>query len=1017
MPDLRELEKHREALLLAEVAAWLHDIGKAGLKKENLPENWRQFTETRDVSSIHPEQDPSRFWLLAQCHGIGHLEKKEPDPQIKTNFISTPLGFDNTKRTEWQSNDEEVQKWLLDIENKTYARDILRSVTADSRYPINEITLWSWAEIVGAFYKSVIAKIIIDNGVNLESPVLPNEKLTEAKRSVAALYQRSDIQKQSGLREKVKGIYGVLVDKWASYRSDLSKLREAIEQFLKTDVEPDNPLSKRHWNKLCKSLPHIVESIRIVESILSWRLLSIRTDGLSYLLSAPSIPDLFARRNMLQDGWNRVRRLLEETYPLGLEVYRDENGPVFVVPDIEHLDTALVDSATHKTLGQHILEKFAEGSIENDPRLAIKGEIVPEVYVDSEPWKGQPTPQELPPIGKNWKRSGEKGHLERETHLIADPRFVADAWRRHHGEICTVCGLRPQGPSLKAKRRNVCKVCEQRRADRAKEWATEKLYTTIWVDEVADVNGRLALLVGTFDLTHWLSGIFVRTLAVRDPKDASTKTADVLAKNPSFARLHRIWETTRRFWQEVAPTSEIEGDSKRYADQLRKSVLGRCTPQIGPRLEIRGQLRPRHVENLLGPYHSYEIVLPQGVKVSALWDPENERFITLENLLYIAKLIDENVHTWEDALGTVKSAICGTLTIEEPTGYGAASKVWGEITVEEGGASEIDGGYFPVIPILAEPRIFMALVPADKALKVVEEIKAKYEREMGKVRNRLPLHLGIVFVHRRTPIRALLDAGRQMLRQTRDAAGWQVKDVRKQPDKGGALPKRFRIDQNGQFARWYEVVLEKNGYQITWYVPAMMGDSRTEDLWYPYVFLETDDEPVDRSRRFLAPNPETERDGWLVHVSELKSGDRVYFTPSTLDYEFLDVTSRRFKIHYDENGRRVTRPTRPYYLEDLERLNTLWHHLLHLSKTQRHQVISTVETTREIWFGQDEGKRSWWDDVFKRFVADTLAGASWPKSHLWRDIPQEKRTALIEAGVRGELADLVELHMEILKEV
>ena len=35
---------------------------------------------------------------------------------------------------------------------------------------------------------------------------------------------------------------------------------------------------------------------------------------------------------------------------------------------------------------------------------------------------------------------------------------------------------------------------------------------------------------------------------------------------------------------------------------------------------------------------------------------------------------------------------------------------------------------------------------------------------MGKVRNRLPLTLGVVYGGRRTPLASLLDAGRRMLR-------------------------------------------------------------------------------------------------------------------------------------------------------------------------------------------------------------------------------------------------------------
>ncbi|MGQ9482579.1 MAG: CRISPR-associated protein Csx11, partial [Chloroflexus sp.] len=115
------------------------------------------------------------------------------------------------------------------------------------------------------------------------------------------------------------------------------------------------------------------------------------------------------------------------------------------------------------------------------------------------------------------------------------------------------------------------------------------------------------------------------------------------------------------------------------------------------------------------------------------------------------------------------------------------------------------------------------------------------------------------------------------------------------------------------------------------------------------------------------------------------------------------------------NGRRPRR-TRPFYLEDLDRLETLWSHMKHLTRTQRHQVIRTIEATREAWYGQDPDGKSTTDEVFRQFVTDTLAGAQWPRGHSWNNIPQEWREKLVHAGVLGELADLAELHMEILKE-
>ncbi len=733
---------------------------------------------------------------------------------------------------------------------------------------------------------------------------------------------------------------------------------------------------------------------------LHWRLLAIRIDGLGYLLNVANISDLFARQDILSDGLNRVQCLLEVTYPLGSEVYRDENGSVYVVPDVANL---LSSSQNGNTLRELILQEFQSGTLGNKINLQINGEIGPRIELEASGWWGQ---------DPRWPQSS-RDELPGISSMLPPPYFVqADAGYVRHfwksgivADICTTCGLRPQGPGKKAAARNVCNICEERRADRSQEWLG-KLDTTIWTNEVADTNGRLALVVGRFNLTHWLSGNLVRTLAVREPNDRNGHDADKIAKNPSFARLRRIWETTRRFWQEVCPAGGDDADAN-----LARSLMGEKTGQKGPRLAVEGAFRPRNEgenNSTLFPAHAYALVLPNGVRLSVVWDAKNNRFIVADNLEYLSG----KTQLGEDIRAVLKKG--RTFTVEEPAGYGEKNKVLGKISLSED-TETVGSEYTPVIPLLAEPQTFMALIPAEKALAAVAAVKEKYEREAGKVRNRLPLHLGVVFAHRRTPVRAVLDAGRQMLRQSGEAKGWRVIcSARKLACRGDQPPERFAGDK--QFNECFEVTLEKDDRRVTWYVPAVMGDGNTEDKWYPYVFLETGTEPTDRARRYKTCNPWTGNDGWLVHVCELKVDDKVFFTPSTIDYEFLDVTSRRFEIHYDEAGRRSTRRTRPYYLDDLNRLDMVWAHMKKLERAQRYKVISAIEATREAWFGEDRDDRSIEDKVFRRFAHDTLAGAAWPKTHKWAGIDEKERKALIEAGVRGELADLAELHMEICKE-
>ncbi len=888
---------------------------------------------------------------------------------------------------------------------------------------------------------------------------------------------------------------------WEDYYRDTKAFSKFIfSKGLGDTRQPTNEVTLKDWGWTVAALfkgsvvkkilsPHINITDRNTYD-LSWRLLSLRTDGLAYMLSAPSIPDLLVRKELLTSAWNQVQRLLEEGYPLGLEVYRDENGPVFVVPDLDNLLGLENPDDNHKTLREYILEAFRQGTVKGDPCLAIDGEVVPVFKLDEKPWKGQPAPAELPPIGD---------HLnpKKTPPLQSDPAVIAQFWCNHGEEICSVCGLRPQGPGRKAKSRKICNICEERRADRAKAWAVNLGSTflgTIWLDEVADANGRLALLVGQFDLSHWLAGTLVHSLAVLDPskcepsnRHCPQKSWEYVSKNPSFARLRRIWETTRRFWQEVAPTDAPPEELQDFCNRngldietlwegslsLEKSLVGEVVGKAGPRLLIHGELHPHRQGEDPGPYHAYELRLGR-VKLGVLWDPERKGFITLENLVYIAKQLGhklpkpesregkedkrEFLHRWAAKVVKQEMQAQKELALEEPTGYGSRNREWGTIRIYE--VELLPQPYVPTVPTLAEPRTFMALVPADKALDVVRAIKVKYEREIGKVRNRLPLHLGIVFADAHQPLRTILDAGRRMLAQKaadelwrvvgdqeRQMAGQQgipilhITEMEKpetqledeRPELIYEDPQRKEKRITNQYKTWHRIILQsqKSNRIVSWYVPAVMGDGKTPDNWYPYVFWKEDKDgnpdpgsaTQKRSRYYQAPNPfDPDKDGnprlgWVVHAGELKEGDAIYFTPATLDFIWLDHGGTRFEIAYDEKGWRRGTLHRPYLLDEVDDLLACWELLAgdrekkikRLGTSQLHVVRDLIETKRAEWFKNPQDSLQ--NKTFRAHCESVLKNAQWATK------PTESElNRLTHWAVTGVLADAVELFYHILKQ-
>jgi len=917
---LNILADHRNALLLAEVAAWLHDMGKCAdehivHQASNTPQGHRyQYKKAHSgllpseftlnllgesvpllelVEKAKPGVGTNRPWLLrvlGRCHGAAHIEKEETDetgkqPQDDTR-LSDAFGREFSPLTGLTGCLKELPLTSI-TDRTTFQRAVKEAFTTapgDTRRPENEVTLWDWSSTVAAMYKAALAGALLD------------------------------------------------------YKP-----------------EPRD---------------------------LHWRLLSVRVDERAFYGNVAQLPDLLARRQLLSAAFERVRELLEETYPLGTRVYQDESSSLYVVPNLPDLLNLTDSQGT--TLDDLIHTEFAKGTVNNKPQLALAGEMIAHVELDAVAWWGQrpewkncpATEDEVPPIA---------AILQAEVFTHADAQIVAGWWDDAHRDICPVCGLRPQAnPETKAGRRKVCDVCEQRRANRAQAWAGN-LSTTIWTDEIADINGRLALIVGQFDLRKWLDGTMVKTLLVTDSKSGNAVTK----KHPSFARLRRIWETTRTFWQSALDVPDPGG----------KPVI----QPVGPRLVIEAE----NIADLgLTPYHAYELVLGP-TKLSVL--RRDNDLITLSNLRYASKQLgakSEQFATHDQAATFVRQCLekHGPFEIEEPTGYGSPNKLRGRLSVSS--VRPEPTTYNPVIPILAEPRTFMALVPADRALAIVQAIKAKYEREMSKVRNRLPLTLGAVYFGRRTPLAAALGTGRRMLAGQHPEQNWTVESVD---------PPSPRSDWPAEVT----LALKQNNREISVTVRTVMGDGTTEDVWYPYWRVDQDAngvEPPNRTRRFTGPDGEQ----W-VRVCDLKKGDTVGFTPSTFDYEFLDTTARRFEVSYTGGHRRgADKYQRPYLLEEIEQIEQMWSRIKPLENAATSQIkalIMLIETKRVEW-KKPTGSAALAlpeNDPFRWVCNNALATTAW-RGKKWSNFSAKDKKLLERAAISGILADAVELHLTIAKE-
>lgn len=722
------------------------------------------------------------------------------------------------------------------------------------------------------------------------------------------------------------------------------------------------------------------------KDVLKWRVLRIGINGLAYLEQAARMADVRVRRDLLEKALNRARRI--EQVPLALEIYRDENGASYVFPDVPE------DSGIFTEAVSIIREAFLTTDLVPDIHLSDSLPILP--VTDDEQ-------ETITKIRKSltWFPSVLEYNLNR----------MAEAWQGQASgrEKCSGCGLRPQGYGAenipdykhnapyyrkKATSRNICCICMERQRGISEKWLKEAgVRETVWLDEVADEFGRLALVTGSFGLEEFFENHVYPSSMVR--KDCQ-KELKGLVRSQSFARLRRVWESTEEFWQET-----------------QKLIL-ELLPSAS-RLQIVAEGMDDNVKKNLGEYHAYELVLEGAVKMNVVWDPdfnnEDGRFVTADNIGRVEEQLDRK--------GNLAGYLAGrTITVREPGGYGGKPNDIGQIKVLR--ADSIDGfEYRPAISILARPRNFMILVPAASAWKAARLIKEKYEREMGKVQNRLPMQLGVVFAQHRTPVRAILDAGVRMMSRKRSTPDeWKVTEVETLTQEDLEQEQKeqtFLCRANEHFKEIRAVTLhnEPTGKKTTWYVPLKMGDGKEDDEWYPLVALAASGENGAEEVRGGRIRGRNGREETFVHVLCLQPEDTIRFAPSSLDWVWLDSSGRRFEIAYDaDNGVRLDPEMRrrPYLLDEMEAMDKIWDILAKgLSRSQITGIRTLVDEKRREWLADESGEGM---TVFRLFCRDALVNLEWCKG---AKITGPILEGLTDHAVSGLLNDTVELNLQVLK--
>ncbi|MDI6874591.1 MAG: CRISPR-associated protein Csx11 [Actinomycetota bacterium] len=760
-----------------------------------------------------------------------------------------------------------------------------------------------------------------------------------------------------------------------------------------------------------------------------WRLLTVAIGTEHYEARAVKIGDWTGAQGAIEGFFRRVAQLVEVDLAVGSLLYRDDSVAVFSFPG-ERFDEE--EQERQKPNRQNF--KFDDKNFASwldDWKNWLQNQveaIAHDLNLETPPFVRLSGPtRSLVPLVKERREALRRTAVP--VHKAWNVNWTVPAESKGH--VCPVCRVRLNGdPTNKG---TPCQVCWERRHHRRDDWLQGHLGNdTIWFEEVADANGRLALLTFQLDVEPWLNGERVDSLRAQAIPEWR-RFNPVLFGQLKPIDLQRPFEWLRSYitdklhsYDKNDPVlkSLHEGyqHENKWEDFYKKIVEDRAD---APEWDIQND-----DQRAAWLAHQLFRKLPSPGRVYRFWR-EAEEFFTdlLREFRQIAArsdnpwrvrrllLIPEDKSGWQDLTlydGRWQGRQISLVYVESLGGVVTASNLSRllrpeqpkETLKEEGEAilleeedrfghrvemkvkdvRELDAPYAhlsiyaPVIPLALSPLRFRVIVSLEVASECVDLAIQWWQKRFAGVWDRLPLRVGVIAFPRLVPYQAVVEAVRNVedelaasekTWQVQEKKTWWVQEVER---RDGVVALRLR---------------RPDGRETLRIIPVRMPDGR-EDVFYPYVAVE------DRSLRF--PRDFRHPEGQVYrHVADLRFGDGLRVTPARVATLFLESTDQRFErldVHY---------------LEDWTWMREVWVLLQRVapSQTAVQRLRGELARLERDWQSTD-GRLAAPPDVWRDTLRAMLA------HHL--EVQGAALDALTEAAVDVLLQWALDWHITALKE-
>ena len=370
----------------------------------------------------------------------------------------------------------------------------------------------------------------------------------------------------------------------------------------------------------------------------------------------------------------------------------------------------------------------------------------------------------------------------------------------------------------------------------------------------------------------------------------------LLRKNPSPARLRRIWETTREFFEDLE---------------------SRITELAGIPEERRKRLVWNNVEisNGSGDYKEKEFTFNKLVN---FWIDKDGKAYLISSLLNSLDLLKANKTENDKIIQAIKDNETNWIKKELQIKPYEDTNSNIELTLK-GENIEIQT-YKPYFTILSPtPISWQFIIPAEYVPNLIENVQKEYYKNFKWVYGKLPLHIGIVVQDYKKPLYVGIKALRRIRRDKQDWGDLRIP----------LSAKDFKARQKEAFH-----------YQEN---PEQVADCEN---FYP-LFERTDGNQK-RYDFYLYPHKNRV---WIDTTQDASDTDKFYFYRNTFDFEFLDTNVRRNDIFYKKAKRTMTyKQNRPYDIEDWQYFEQFRQYFKDKKTSSKlHKLVSLIYSKLEDW--------------------------------------------------------------------